>query len=267
VEQKTTSFKEIPVTYWEGGQGSPLLLLHGSGPGASTHGNWRLILEPLSQHFHVIAADLIGFGMSGRKTAQPYFDMDLWLGQAAHMLGLFQQPNVDVLGHSLSGALALKLAATDKRVGKVITTGTMGTAMDCNPATERVWTFPETTEDLRAAGHSLVYDHKLIDDTYIEGRKKVLYDGAYKAYFSSMFAGDKQAYVEAATLSPTEVSAINNPVLLIHGRDDAPIPPDTSIELASRLSNADLVLLAQCSHSVALEHPQKLISLIRMFTQ
>jgi len=215
----------------------------------------------------VIAVDLIGFGMSGRKSTQPYFDIDLWLGQAAHMLGLFQHPKVNVVGHSLSGALALKLAATDERIGKVITTGTMGTAMDCNPATELVWTFPETIEDLRAAGHTLVYDHNLIDETYIEGRKKVLYDGAYKTYFSSMFAGDKQAYVKAATLSSTEVSAIDNPVLLIHGRDDAPIPSDTSIELASRLQNADLVLLAQCSHSVALEHPQKLINLISMFMQ
>src|SRR5699024_9136717 len=133
----------------------PLLLLHGSGPGASTHGNWRLILEPLSQHFHVIATDLIGFGMSDRKSQTPYFDFDLWVRQAKNAVDLFDRNDdgVNVLGHSLSGAIALKLAGIDSRVKRVVTTGTMGVPMDLNPSLERVWTFPETTEDLRAAGH------------------------------------------------------------------------------------------------------------------
>ncbi|MCQ9617545.1 alpha/beta hydrolase [Paenalcaligenes niemegkensis] len=265
--QKTTEFEGIPLAYWEGGSGSPLLLLHGSGPGASTQGNWRLILEPLSQHFHVIAVDLIGFGLSGRKPAPPYFDFELWVRQAAHMLEFFQAPQIDVLGHSLSGAIALKLASVDTRIRKVVTTGTMGTAMEQNPALDIVWTFPETTDDLVTAGHTLVYDDALIDDAYIEGRKKVLYDGAYKTYFSSMFQGDKQQYVRASTLSDEDLAALSHEILLIHGRDDKPIPASTSSELAEKLENADLVILSKCNHSVALEHPKKLIGLMKAFLQ
>jgi len=263
--KKELVFEDTRVVYWEGGEGEPLLLLHGSGPGASSHGNWRLILEPLSKHFHVIAADLIGFGESGRKAEEPYFDYDLWFRQASHMLGLFQKNKVNVLGHSLSGALALKLAAHDPRVNKVVTTGTMGTDLPCNPDLDIVWTFPETEADLEKAGKTLVYDDSIINRTYIEGRKKVLYDGAYKEYFSKMFQGDKSAYIKASVLTAQELANIKNSILLIHGRDDHPIPSEVSSKLASELENADLVLLSKCGHSVAIEYPKKLIGLIRAF--
>lgn len=258
-------FEDKRVAYWESGQGEPLLLLHGSGPGASSHGNWRLILEPLSKHFHVIATDLIGFGESDRKTVEPYFDYDLWFRQATHMLGLFQSDSVNILGHSLSGALALKLAAHDRRVNKVVTTGTVGADLPLNPDLDIVWTFPETEDDLIQAGKTLVYDDSIITQAYIDGRKKVLYDGAYKEYFSKMFQGDKSAYIKASILDAQELTNIKNPVLLIHGRDDDPIPAEGSIKLASELKNADLIILSKCGHSVAIEHPEKLVGFIRAF--
>lgn len=266
MQQKTVSFEGHEVAYWAGGEGPPLLMLHGSGPGASTHGNWRLVLEPLSQHFSILAADLVGFGMSGRKPAPPFFDMDLWLRQARFLLDHWGVESADVLGHSLSGALVLKLAASDARIRRVVTTGTLGVHLPVNEATARVWTFPETEDDLRQTAHMLVHDRSLIDETYIQGRKKVLFEDAdYRAYFSAMFSGEKQAFIEAAVLTPGELDRIRQPVLLIHGRDDQPTPMATSIELAERLHNADLVLLDKCGHSVALEHPTKLVGLLNMF--
>src|SRR5690625_1863935 len=151
-------FEDKRVAYWESGQGEPLLLLHGSGPGASSHGNWRLILEPLSKHFHVIATDLIGFGESDRKTVEPYFDYDLWFRQATHMLGLFQSDSVNILGHSLSGALALKFAALDRRVSKEVTTGTMHPDLPSNPDFVIFWPCHATAVDLLQAVNTLGYD-------------------------------------------------------------------------------------------------------------
>src|SRR5579863_9825036 len=105
----------IEARYIEGGAGFPVLLIHGSGPGASTQGNWRLILEPLAAHVHVHAMDLIGFGQSGRKPAAPYFDLELWLRQCRALIALMPGERIGILGHSLSGALALKLAAAEPR--------------------------------------------------------------------------------------------------------------------------------------------------------
>ena len=40
-------FEGVKASYLVGGAGFPILMIHGSGPGASTIGNWRLVLEPL----------------------------------------------------------------------------------------------------------------------------------------------------------------------------------------------------------------------------
>lgn len=255
----------IPVHGWEGGSGFPLLLLHGSGPGASTLGNWRLVIGELAARYHVIATDLIGFGLSGRKKQEPFFDPDLWLYQALQMLDRFQADSVGILGHSLSGALALKAAGLDSRIKKVLTTGTMGAAFTVNAATELVWTFPEGRQAIRRVGEAIVYDKSLITDTYIKGRVAVLSAPGYEDYFSRMFAGDKQRYADAVLLSDEELARVRCDVALIHGRDDVAFPSSVSQAIAGKLLQADVHLLAHCSHSPALEHPEKLISIARSF--
>lgn len=266
MERIETEFEGHKVVYWTGGSGQPLLLLHGSGPGASTAGNWRLVLDRLCESFTVFAVDLIGFGESGRKTQQPYFDPDLWRRQAGFMVDLIGAPQVDILGHSLSGALVLRAAARDDRIRRVITTGTMGVEYEPGTHGTMVWTYPENEDDLRATAHILVADHTLIDDAYIAGRRRILFDDPdYKEYFSTMFAGDKQAFVDAMVLTPQELESIQQPVLLIHGRDDLPLPAECSLELGRRLPKADVMILDYCGHSVALEYPDKLVALARMF--
>ena len=128
-------FEGLNVSYHKLGAGQPLLLLHGSGPGASSIGNWRAVLEPLASKFTVYAMDLIGFGQSARKPDEPYFDFAMWSRQAAAMLEIIPGPRVGLIGHSLSGALALTLAANDPRVAGVLTTGSMGAPFEPTEAT------------------------------------------------------------------------------------------------------------------------------------
>jgi 2-hydroxymuconate-semialdehyde hydrolase len=170
----TFEFEGARVRYLEGGQGFPVLMLHGSGPGASTLGNWRMILEPLTERFQIFAMDLIGFGRSDRKPGPPYFDLDLWIRQSRAMLDRVPGERVGVIGHSLSGALALKLAAIESRIVKVMTTGTMGARFTANEQTVRTWTFPRDRAELRRTAEGLVYDRSLIDEAYLDNREKVI---------------------------------------------------------------------------------------------
>jgi 2-hydroxymuconate-semialdehyde hydrolase len=51
---------------------------------------------------------------------------------------------------------------------------------------------------------------------------------------------------------------------MIHGRDDQPIPYEyTTATLAPKIPRADVYLLAQCGHSVAVEYPAKVMALAR----
>jgi len=263
--QRDITLDGINVHLWEGGKGFPLLLIHGSGPGAGTVGNWRLVLQPLAERYHVFATDLIGFGESGRKDAEPYFDLNMWLRQAQMVLDLIPEGPVGVIGHSLSATFALNLAAANDRITKVLTTGAMGEHFFVNEHTIDCWTFPKTREDLRRTVESLVYDPSVVTDAFIDARMEILHDGVYGPYFSAMFAGDRQFYVDAAVLDKDMLQSLSCDVVMMHGRDDLPFPfLENTAPLSRDIPNADVVMLANCGHSPALEHPDKLVATAKL---
>jgi 2-hydroxymuconate-semialdehyde hydrolase len=259
---KSFTFEGIPVCYLEGGQGFPVLMLHGSGPGAGTIGNWRTVLAPLADRFKIYAMDLIGFGTSGRKPAPPYFDIPLWLRQAKAMVEHIGAPKLGVVGHSVSGALALKLAAAESRVAAVVTTASMGQKFALTEYAKRAWSFPKTRDELRAMAQGMIFNHALIDDTYLANRERILNTGDYATYFSAMFEGDKQRYIDAAVVTDAELAKVKCPVTMLHGRDDQGFPPAISLAISQHLPWADVLLIGRCSHSIALEHPDKLVGAI-----
>jgi 2-hydroxymuconate-semialdehyde hydrolase len=269
-EEQQASIDGISFSYLRGGKGIPVLMIHGSGPGASTVGNWARVLEPLSGFCAPYAMDLIGFGRSGRKPKPPFFDFELWLKQCRAMIARIPGGEIGIIGHSISGALALKLAAREPRVTRVLTTGCMGAPFTINEETIRTWTFPRNREELIRAASGLIYDSSLIDEAYLQTRERVLFaDPAYAEYFESMFSGDKQSYVQAALLTPAELGNIRCDLVMMHGRDDRPFPADPlTLTLAKSLPQADVILLGRCSHSIAMEHPHKLIDAAnRLFNQ
>ena len=44
------------------GEGFPVMLIHGSGPGVTAWANWRLVMPSLATSRRVIAPDMLGFG-------------------------------------------------------------------------------------------------------------------------------------------------------------------------------------------------------------
>ena len=67
------------------GDGPPVLLLHGSGPGVTAWANWRLVLPALAGQFRTIAPDMVGFGYTERP-ANAHYTMDFWLSHAVGLL-------------------------------------------------------------------------------------------------------------------------------------------------------------------------------------
>lgn len=106
-----------------------------------------------------------------------------------------------------------------------MTTATMGASFAANPATETAWRFPRDREALRQASCLLVHDPALIDETYLDGRERILREGDHGGRFEQMFAGDKQRFIDAVALTADELGAIGCEVLMLHGRDDRAFPP------------------------------------------
>ena len=85
LESRFTDIAGHRVHYLEGGTGFPVLMLHGVGPGTSIVGNFGPVLEPLAEQFHIIAADLIGFGEPDAKKTEPFAEG--WMNENGVYLG------------------------------------------------------------------------------------------------------------------------------------------------------------------------------------
>jgi pimeloyl-ACP methyl ester carboxylesterase len=90
----------------ETGEGPPLVLLHGVGASRAV---WRRVTPSLAEDHHVIAPDLPGFGESSPPTEG--FELDGAATLLAERLADRARGPFDLLGNSLGGAVALKLAA------------------------------------------------------------------------------------------------------------------------------------------------------------
>ncbi|MEA2780778.1 MAG: hypothetical protein QOK29_2322 [Rhodospirillaceae bacterium] len=259
-------FESIPIHVWEGGQGFPILMLHGSGAGASIVGNFRRVLDGLSKSYRVLAADLVGFGLSGDKPQEPYFDMDLWLRQAKFLINRLSADSIGIIGHSLSGAIALKAAADDKRVTKVLTTGTMGAPHVEEPGVlGGGWTYPEDRTELRRFVESTVDDKAKVEEQDIDYRERILRRDGYRDYYKNMFKGPRGQYINASALTDDELKRVKSDVVMMHGANDGSFTPEeTTLRLARKLPQADVVLLGGCGHSVAFEYPKKFLAVCDM---
>jgi pimeloyl-ACP methyl ester carboxylesterase len=256
-------FEGIAIHAWEGGTGRPLILAHGSGAGCQTLSNWKAVMQPLACRYHVLAADLVGFGLSGWKPEPPLFDMAMWQRQIEAMAARFPGGGVGLVGHSFAGPLVLR-AASMPGVAGVVVTGTAGRASLPNSGGPG-WKFPDDAATLRKGVARTVVDSALVDDAEIERRMSVLGRPGARENFDGMFGGDKRTLVEGMSLTDDQLRAIRCPVTFLHGRQDASFSyQDTSLPMSALVAGSDVLVLDRCAHSVALEHPGKFVAAVDM---
>lgn len=95
----------IKTAYLSSGSGQPLIFLHGAGAGAVT---WYPSIGTVSDHFHVVAPDIVGYGESDKPEAaydRAYFSK--WLKDFLLAINI---PKAHIVGLSQGGAIALQFA-------------------------------------------------------------------------------------------------------------------------------------------------------------
>src|SRR5919204_5476599 len=102
-EERSAVVKGARLRYYVGGEGPPLVLVHGLGGAAS---NWTALAPLLAARRRVLIPDLPGHGGSAPLRAAPslvpYADRVLRLAQLEGMLP------APLVGHSLGGVIALR---------------------------------------------------------------------------------------------------------------------------------------------------------------
>ncbi len=243
----------------------PVLMLHGSGPGVSAWANWRLVMPHLAQQRRVLAPDMVGFGDTERPAGIRY-SMATWVQQALDLLDALNLPQVDLVGNSFGGALALALAIrAPQRVRRLVLMGSVGVPFTITPGLDAVWGYEPSIEAMRGLLDLFAHDRSLVNDELAELRWRASIQPGYQEAFAAMFPAPRQRWVEAMCSAESDIRALPHETLVIHGREDRIIPLQNSLTLADWIPNSQLHVFGHCGHWTQIEHSARFSRLLADF--
>lgn len=255
----------IETNYHDLGEGFPLLMIHGSGPGVSAWANWRLVMPELAKQARVIAPDMAGFGFSARPEGYDY-SMDNWVTQAIGLLDALGIERADLVGNSFGGALALALAVRrPERVRRLVLMGSVGVPFEISAGLDAVWGYTPSLDNMRAILNLFAWDRTLVNDELARLRFEASIRPGFQESFAAMFPAPRQRWVDAMASTEADIRAIAHETLLIHGRDDRIIPLETSLTLSRWISRSQLHVFGRCGHWTQIEHAARFARLVGDF--
>lgn len=241
------------TNYHDQGEGTPVLLIHGSGPGVSAWANWRRTLPELSKSCRVIAPDMVGFGFTERPDGVAY-RLETWVQQLLDLLDSLGLERVHLVGNSFGGAVSLAFTlAYPQRVDKLVLMGSVGLSFPITEGLDKVWGYEPDREAMRELINLFAFDKSIATPELIEMRYQASAPEVISRSYSSMFPAPRQRWLEALAQPEDRLRALTHKTLLIHGRDDQIIPLASSQRLALLLPNSQLHVFGNCGHWVQIE--------------
>jgi 2-hydroxy-6-oxonona-2,4-dienedioate hydrolase len=265
---QTASWK---IHYNEAGTGHPVILLHGSGAGASGWSNFRPNIGPLSEHFRVIAMDAPGWGRSDAGLPETY-DHPAAVLELMDALGI---ATAALVGNSMGGMTAITFAARyPDRISHLVTMGPgafISTPTLFGPGdgpSEGLKILFEgyrnpTQEVMKRLVEIMTFDSANASDELAAQRAENAQ--ARPDHLANFLQGMTTGGPVRTSATVEQVQGIRTPTLLVHGRDDRVVHYEHSLRLVSTIPNSRLVLLNRCGHWAQLEHADEFNRLVAGF--
>ncbi|MDW6001490.1 alpha/beta fold hydrolase [Vibrio mangrovi] len=242
------------------GDGPPLVLLHGL---FGNLDNLGLLARDLKNDYQVIRPDLRNHGLSFQS---PEHNYELMAEDVARLLRSLHLPPVTLIGHSMGGKVAMKLAATEPALVRELV------VMDIAPLKYR-----ERHHDNVFAGlFSVLEQHPsnretamqlLAQHIEMESVRQFLGKSLYKD-------GDRMTWrfqVEALynnyehILDWQPIQAVQMPTLFLKGANSDYISPEAQAPILEQFPQAKAHIVANTGHWLHAEKPQDVLRIIRKF--
>jgi 2-hydroxymuconate-semialdehyde hydrolase len=247
------------------GEGFPVLLIHGSGPGVTAWANWRGIIPQLAQTRRVIAPDMLGFGYSERP-ADGQYSQQRWVEHAIGVLDALGIAQADIIGNSFGGGLALALAIRHpERVRRLVLMGSVGVSFPITAGLETAWGYTPSLANMRKLLDLFAHDRNLVNDELAELRYQASIRPGFQESFAAMFPPPRQNGVDDLASAEADIRVLRHETLVIHGREDRIIPLEASLTLAQWIPNAQLHVFGHCGHWTQSEHADRCARLVEDF--
>lgn len=235
--------------YFEGGQGRPLLLLHGAGDQA---GNWSEVARELARSHRVVVPDLPGHGASDPR--QGVLPLPVVVeGLEALLASRPAGERVTIVGNSLGAWMAMVLArAAPERVERIVLVNGGGIVGD--PTVNLV---PRTREEARA----------LLDRMTDPGSRRIPDNVLDDIVRRGPTGGVARMGLAGASMFPYlmdgKLKDFPVPVDLLWGASDRVMPLDYARRMAAELPRVRLNVVPRCGHVPLRECPGPFTAALR----
>jgi len=264
VEERRLELAGVSTALLEGGDGPPLVLLHG--PGASA-AHWLRVLPDLVATHRVIAPDLPGLGAS--TVGGGPLDADRVLAWLDELIESTCPSPPALVGYALGGAIAARFAAAHgDRVSRLVLVDALGLA-GFDPAPEFGLALHGFVAQPSEQTHDELWRHCAHDLAGLRERM----DGGWEPFRAANVQHARTPSVQVALgalmerfggppIDPAELARIAVPTSLIWGRHD----------LATRLAVAEaasadhgwpLQVIEDCADDPPIEQPEAFVAALR----
>ncbi len=242
------------IHYLDEGQGDVVVFLHGSGPGASGHsnfkGNYPFLVEA---GYRCIIPDHIGYGFSDKPDDVDH-PLSFFVECIKQTLDVAGVETCTLVGNSLGGAIAIGLALDyPELVEKLILMAPGGLSELAEyqkmPGMQKVFQVfgsgepvtPEVMKDLFATG--LMYNPEHATDELVAERMQIM----------QIMNGHVMQTMQVPVLVD-RLSEIRCPVLGFWGMDERMMPEEGIMAMVKNIPHMRTVLVNECGHWVMVEH-------------
>jgi pimeloyl-ACP methyl ester carboxylesterase len=256
------------MAYVTGGEGEPVIFLHGLG---HAKGTWNEVLPQLARHFRVFAVDMLGCGRSDK----PRMEYNLWAlaTYTRYFMDAVGIERAHLVGHSLGGGISLHLAwQYPERVNRLALVSTGGLGRDlrfvlrvaslpgsslvlaCSTSPAWLWTLKR----LRAG--------RTITPALREKAQMWVRLGQVDSRRAFLRILRSVCTIRGQKVSALDrLSLLKHPVLLIWGEHDRTIPVAHARRAATLMRHCQLEVLPGCKHYPPLERPEVVAALLEQF--
>lgn len=239
-----------------------VVMLHGSGPGASGWANFNRNIQPLTDAgYRVILMDCPGWSKSDTLVndgSRSHLNARV-LKELADALSLNK---IHIIGNSMGGHSAVTFALDyPERVSKLILMGggTGGASMFTPMPPEGIKRIGKlyrepTMDNLKEMMDIFVYDSSNLTEALFQTRlENILARKDHLENFVKSIKANPKQFPDVAH----RLGEISNETLIVWGRDDRFVPMDTGLRLLNNLLRAELHIFNRCGHWVQWEYADK----------
>src|SRR6476659_6229358 len=258
LEERFAEIKGVRMRYFVGGEGPPLVLVHGLGGAAS---NWTELAPLLARGRRLLVPDRPGHGGSaalpGVSGLEPFADR---VADVAEREGMLPAP---VVGHSLGGMVVLRLALRrPEAVQALVLAGAAGLSIGNVWGRNLLSVFTSVRPGRIAARHRSLVSRSRVLRRLVFGFVSVadsvgLTDQAVDGFLAGqlLHTDVDSAWQALRRDDPRqELELVRSPVLVLWGAEDVQLPLDDAFEYTRRL-RARLRVIPGCGHLLIGERP------------